>query len=78
MAEQIRAGGKKSKHKITKPAKRRYWLARHLENRKIKRMLKNHQSAKKGGKPMTKAQCTEYWNKIRKGRVPDGYFKQGD
>lgn len=38
-------------------------------------MLNNRQAEKKGGEPMTRKECVEFWRKSKKGRVPDGYIR---
>ncbi len=66
--------GKKSKSLDKRAARLRYWSRRTLEKRKVAHMLKNRQPKKKGGPPMTRKECIVFWQKSRKGRVPDRYL----
>ena len=60
--------------KDTRPARKNYWARRTLEKRKVKNMLNNGQTAKKGNKkPLTRAECKAKWQKDRAGRIPDGF-----
>ena len=68
--------GKKSKTPDNRAARARYWTRRTLECRKVNNMLKNRQTKKKGGDPMTRKECVEFWRKSRKGRVPDNYIRR--
>jgi hypothetical protein len=62
--------GKKSKKPDKRPARLRYWLSRHLERNKVRRLMKYC--------GMTKQQALDYWNTHRQGRVKDGYiYKAG-
>jgi len=68
--------GKKSKSSDKRPSRGTYWTRRTLEKRKVANMLKNRQPKKKGGPPMTRKECIEFWQTARKGRVPDNYIRR--
>jgi hypothetical protein len=61
-----RTGGKKSKAKDNRPARKRYWLKRTLEKNKIKNLMKYCK--------MSKEQAMKFWHSNRKGRVKDGFL----
>ena len=64
----------RSKSPNAGPARKRYWLNRILEQKKVKNLLKNLQPKVKGDKPMTEAQAVRFWRKARLGRVPEGFI----
>jgi len=57
---------KKGKRPDNRPARKRYWLKRVLESRKIHNLMKYC--------GMTKQQAYNFWHRNRKTRVPDGYI----
>jgi hypothetical protein len=56
----------KSKAKDARPARKRYWMKRTLESRKVKNLMKFC--------GMTRQTAYNLWHKVRKTRVPDGYI----
>ncbi len=81
MAATQRAGGKKSKRSNKGMARKRYWLARHLEKTKVKKMMRAY--------GMSEHDAIEAWRvgreateehgamKPRRHRIPDGYMQAG-
>lgn len=59
-------GGKKSKRKDERPARKRYWMKRVLENRKIKNLMRYC--------GLSRQSAYNHWHRTRKGRVPEGYL----
>ena len=60
--------GKKSKRRDDRPSRKRYWMKRTLEERKVRHLVKHC--------GMTKQSAYNRWHTERKGRVPDGYLRQ--
>ena len=56
----VRKRGKKSKRTIKKPSKARYWASRHLQQNKVKALMRNN--------GMTRKQAEEYWAVCRGNR----------
>ncbi len=79
-----RQGGKKQKRPDNRPARKRYWMLRTLETRKVGKIFKGLLRAFfcDNGKRVPipaeerKLQTLAHsqWHKTRKGRVPDGYI----
>lgn len=67
-----RVGGKKSKRRDDRPARKRYWMKRTLEKKKIRHLVRFC--------GMIKETAEKLWHtdskRGRKGRVPDGFLKQ--
>lgn len=58
------------KGKTKKPSKERYWSARHLEQNKVKGLMK--------GRGMTEKEATTYWRNIRYKKIPSGFIQSYD
>ena len=79
-----RTAGKKSKRKDERPARKRYWMKRVLEKKKVKRIFDGMLKAflrEKRKKTTTPAEtkklrrlALEKWHKVRTTRVPDGFI----
>lgn len=79
-----RQGGKKQKRPDGRPARKKYWMSRTLEIRKVGRIFKGLLSAflrderKRTAIPAEEKKLQirahSQWHKSRKGRVPDGYL----
>ena len=74
-----RTGGKKSKARDLRPARKRYWMKRTLEVRKVKHIMRGLlNSSDKGA--VAYARCkkaaTKKWREDRKGRVPDEFLQK--
>lgn len=66
VTERIERPGKKSKRKDQRPARKRYWMMRVLESRKVRHLMKCCR--------MSKQSAYNTWHRMRKGRVPEGYL----
>ena len=62
------SGGKKSKSRDDRPARKEYWRKRKLEERKIKNLIKHC--------GMTRQSAYNRWHRERTGRVPSGYLNK--
>jgi hypothetical protein len=59
---------RKSKSKDERPARKRYWTRRKLEQHKVRQLVK--------WRGITYEQALKVWQQARKGRVPNDFFKK--
>ena len=57
---------KKSKRPDGRPSRKKYWASRHLEQNKVKNLMRHC--------GMTRANALVFWRKVRTTRIPANYI----
>ena len=77
-----RTAGKKSKRQDNRPARKRYWMKRTLEIRKIKNLMigflhgKNPTKVVKADYDKAYRKAFDLWHRTRTTRIPDGFIQK--